>query len=222
MSAGLGALLGRQAERLGLALEPAVAARMEEHFALVRRWERAVDLTSAREPARAIPFYLEAVQVAQELTSAEPGRLVDLGSGGGYPGLLLAILRPRWETILVERAARKAAFLEEASRRLGLERVRVLNLNLRRAADLPEAAAFNRLTAKAVGRFALALDLLEERGLPGARAILLTGAGGAERAAAEAERRRGRLVQLARLRLAGRERSYAVILGRCGPEHPGC
>src|SRR3972149_1218708 len=128
MNGSLGILLSRQAERLGLALDPAIAARMEEHFALVRRWERAVDLTSARDPARAIPFYLEAIQVAGELEPSEAGRLVDVGSGGGYPGLLLAILRPRWETLLVERASRKAVFLEEASRRLGLGRVRGLDL----------------------------------------------------------------------------------------------
>jgi 16S rRNA (guanine527-N7)-methyltransferase len=222
LSGGLGALLSREAQRLGLALEPAAAARMAEHFSLVKRWERAVDLTSARDPARALPFYLEAIQVAQELASPEAGRLVDVGSGGGYPGLVLAILQPRWETILVERASRKAAFLEEASRRLGLERVRVLNLNLRRGADLPEAAAFDRLTAKAVGRFTLALDLLEERGLPGARGILLTGAGGSEQISAGVEARRGRLRLVEKRRLAGRERSYAVIVAveRGGQERP--
>jgi 16S rRNA (guanine527-N7)-methyltransferase len=214
VSGGLGPLLGRQAGKLGLKLDPELAARMEEHYALVRQWERAVDLTSVRDPERAVPFYLEALQLAGELEPPEEGKLVDLGSGGGYPGLVLALLRPQWETILVERAARKAVFLEEASRRLGLGRVRVLSLNLRRAADLPAEAAFDRLTAKAVGRFALVLDLLEERGRPGARAIVLTGSEGAERIAAEAAGRPGRVRLVEKRRLGGRERSYAVIVER--------
>jgi 16S rRNA (guanine527-N7)-methyltransferase len=187
---------------------------MEDHFAMIRRWEKAVGLTSARDPARALPFYLEALEVAQELPDEQTGRLVDVGSGAGYPGLLLAILRPGWEVILVERASRKAVFLEEAGRRLGLGRTQVLCVNLRRAVDLPAAAEFDRLTAKAVGRFDLALDLLAARGRQGARAILLTGEEGAGWIGAEVERRRGILRLAQTRRLAGRERSYAVIVGR--------
>ncbi len=209
-----GAIL-KETRCLGFALDPAVASRMQQHFELLQRWSRAVDLTSIREPARAVPFYVEPVLVLDLFGSAQGATLLDLGSGGGFPGLILAMLRPCWRVLLVERGARKAAFLAEAARQLGLPKVEVLELNLGSAADLPGGIDPDRLTLKAVGGgFHLALDLLELRGAGSARAVIFTGTRGALDLARMVERRSHRLKLDERRKLPGRRSSYAVVVQR--------
>lgn len=91
---------------------------MEEHYRLLVRWNRVVNLTSIEDPAEVIErHYCESIFLAAHLPSG-PLRLADLGSGGGFPGLPIAVLRPDCIVTLVEVHRRKAVFLREASRRL--------------------------------------------------------------------------------------------------------
>ena len=76
------------------------------------------------------------------------GRIADLGSGAGSPGLVLAIARPEAEVVLVESVGKKCAWLERTSRALGLENVRVA---CARAEELDEAP-FDVVTARALAR----------------------------------------------------------------------
>lgn len=210
----IGAAIQGRVRRLGATLDPGALAKMEQHFDLVMRWNRAVDLTAVRHAEAAADFYAEAVEISDLMPEARPGALVDLGSGGGFPGLVLAILRPAWKVLLVERGARKSVFLQEAARTLGLPHVGVLERNLRRPDDLPAGWTPDLLTMKAVGRFTLALDLLEGRGSPAAGAVLLAGEAGAAEVEAEISRRDGRLRLAERRRLAGRSQAYALVVRR--------
>lgn len=214
MSGGVAPIVRERAARLGIEVEAGALDRFEEHFRLLRRWNRAVGLTADLSAPEAAGFYAEAIQLLDQFDPRGNGPLLDLGSGGGFPGMALAILRPGWEVILVERASRKAALLAEAARRLGLPRVRVLERNVRRPDDLPPGIAPRRLTAKAVGEFRRVLDLLELCCAPGARGIVLTGARGAAEVERQVALREGRLRLVERRPLAGRERSYAVIAER--------
>ena len=98
---------------------------------------------------------------------AAPHRLADVGSGGGVPGIPLAIARPDAQVLLIESTKKKAAFLRAAAEQLGLQNVRVTE---RRAEDVgrvgsPERDAFDVVIARAVGT----LDWLAEWCLPLAR-----------------------------------------------------
>jgi 16S rRNA (guanine527-N7)-methyltransferase len=88
----------------------------------------------------------------------EAGRIVDLGSGAGLPGLVLAIARPEAEVVLVESVGKKCAWLERTVERLGLENVRVA---CARAEEL-DAAPFDVVTARALA----ALPVLCEYAAP--------------------------------------------------------
>jgi len=92
----------------------------------------------------ALPFFLlpELVDLPDELRAA------DLGSGAGFPGLVLARLRPGWQWILIERRQKKAAFLERTAAALGLPNVSVVAANAREA-QIPRR---DLITARAVGR----------------------------------------------------------------------
>jgi 16S rRNA (guanine527-N7)-methyltransferase len=84
---------------------------------LVAEWNRRVNLTGAATPqARAELLVLRVAPLAPHLG---PGRLLDVGSGNGSPGLVLGLLRPDLRTTLLEPRVRRWAFLREATRRAG-------------------------------------------------------------------------------------------------------
>src|SRR3954468_24267923 len=101
---------------------------LAERYALpagaVERLERLLDLvaaepsaiTSVREPARGVDIHVADSLVALEVGEIRSaGRIADLGAGGGFPGLPLAIARPEAKVVLVESVGRKCAFLGAAA-----------------------------------------------------------------------------------------------------------
>ncbi len=103
-------------------LTPEQAAALAAHHRLLIKWNRVINLSSEDSIER---NYGESLFLAEHLP---PGhlRIVDIGSGGGFPGIPVAVSRPDCEVTLVESHQRKAVFLKEASR--GMANVRVLPL----------------------------------------------------------------------------------------------
>ena len=92
--------------------------RLEEHYSLLAHWNQKLNLTRIRDLEEAVRFnYCESLFLGQVLPPG-PLRIVDVGSGAGFPGIPLAILRPECSIDLVESHHRKAVFLREASRQL--------------------------------------------------------------------------------------------------------
>lgn len=106
---------------LGLGELPAAARDgMLAHLRLLLAWTTAINLTAVREPGAAVAAHLlDSLAAVPLLRSAGVRRLVDLGSGGGYPGLPLALALPAEQALLVDSIAKKAAFLEVAARAAG-------------------------------------------------------------------------------------------------------
>lgn len=107
-------------------------SRLEEHYQLLTRWNQKINLTSIRSLKESVGrHYCECLYfaglLAAEVDKSGPGRsisVVDAGSGGGFPGIPVAVYRPEWMITLVESDARKAVFLREATR--GIPNVRVV------------------------------------------------------------------------------------------------
>jgi len=100
-----------------LSLEPATAERLESYLDTLAEWSRRVNLTGARTPDERVSRLVEAVWPLVEIVPA--GRLIDVGSGNGSPGLVLALARDDLDVTLIEPRARRWAFLREALRRAG-------------------------------------------------------------------------------------------------------
>ena len=91
---------------------------LEQHYQLLLRWNQKINLTRITSLADAVRYhYCESLYLAQSLPQ-KALRIVDIGSGAGFPGLPVAIYRPDCEVHLVESHQRKAVFLEEATRNL--------------------------------------------------------------------------------------------------------
>jgi 16S rRNA (guanine527-N7)-methyltransferase len=97
---------------------------LEQHYQLLLRWNPKLNLTRITSLLDAVRYhYCESLYLARSLPSG-PLRIVDIGSGAGFPGIPVAIYRPDCEVHLVESHQRKAVFLGEATR--NLPNIRVL------------------------------------------------------------------------------------------------
>ena len=93
-------------------------AALEAHLVLLERWNRTINLTSVKLQSEAVQKHIgESLFLAEHLP-ARPLRVCDLGSGGGFPGVPVAIARPDCHVVLIESDIRKGVFLREATRKL--------------------------------------------------------------------------------------------------------
>ena len=111
----------------GVALPQEARGRLDAYLALLAKWNRTYNLTAIREPEQMITHHvLDALAVLPRLPAGERLRVLDVGSGGGVPGLPLAIARPQWTIVLVDSNHKKGAFLQQAAIELGLANVEVI------------------------------------------------------------------------------------------------
>ena len=114
------ALLIERAARAGLTLPDSLRASVLDYFDLLLRWNATINLTSLSDPDEAMDRLLIEPLAAAALLPAN-SRLMDLGSGGGSPAIPLALALRSPALVMVESKGRKAAFLREASRAVGLD-----------------------------------------------------------------------------------------------------
>lgn len=102
-------------------LDEGVSSRLYAHYTELRRWSRRLSLVGPGTAETALErHYGESLAGLSRLPSDRPGVLLDLGSGAGFPGWVLAAARPGWTVFLVEKRERKWAFLEATARRARL------------------------------------------------------------------------------------------------------
>lgn len=136
-------------EALGQTLPDHRCDRLLAYRDELARWGRVHNLTSVLDPARMVPVHLLDSLALAPLLRGE--RIADIGSGGGLPGLPLAIADPDLAMTLVEPRTKRALFLEHIVRTLGLGNVIVERA---RVEDMPPAAAFDTLATRAFGSLA--------------------------------------------------------------------
>ncbi len=123
------ALLADGVAALGLAtpIGPDMQAKLLAYLVLLDKWNRTHNLTAIREPERMITHHLlDSLAVLPHLPSRSGLRVIDIGSGGGLPGIPLAIVRPDWRLALLDSNFKKAAFLRQAVIELPLPNVEVV------------------------------------------------------------------------------------------------
>ena len=156
-----GHALGRGLAELGLVLDPPARAAIDGHARLLLAWTAAINLTAIREPtAVATGHVVDSLTAVRWLRASDAVRVLDVGSGGGYPGLPIAAALPAAAVTLLEPIAKKATFLRTVVEATGLA-VRVAVVTARAedlAADPDRRATWSTVTARAVGPTA---DLVE-------------------------------------------------------------
>ena len=106
---------------LGLDLPAAAQSKLLAFRDLLLKWNKTYKLTALRDPQQALSHHL--LDSLAILPHVGPGPLLDVGSGGGLPGIPIAIARPDARVVLVDSASKKAAFLAQAAIELPLANV---------------------------------------------------------------------------------------------------
>lgn len=108
---------------LGIALPAAASDKLLAYAALLYKWNRTYNLTGLRDPDQAVSHHLlDSLAVLPYLPA---GSLLDVGSGGGMPGIPLAIVRPDLPVTLLDSNSKKSAFLQQAAIELALSNISV-------------------------------------------------------------------------------------------------
>jgi len=124
---------------------------IQQYIAIVLKWNEKISLTAIREPIEILYRHFCESMYAAAAVPLERGRLADVGSGGGFPGLPLKIIRPDLQVFLVESNVKKATFLAETIRELGLEGARVIVSRYEELSE--EVAPLDVVCSRAVGEF---------------------------------------------------------------------
>jgi 16S rRNA (guanine527-N7)-methyltransferase len=147
---------------LAVELDPAQRSAIEAHVRLLLAWTQAINLTAIHDPvAVAREHVLDSLSALPQLRARPSERVLDLGSGGGFPGIPLAVALPDSRSLLVESVGKKARFLEAAVGLTGLtDRVRVAAVRAESlAADGGHRARWSVVVARAVASLAELVEM---------------------------------------------------------------
>jgi 16S rRNA (guanine527-N7)-methyltransferase len=111
---------------LELDADTGVGAKLAQYVALLDKWNRKHNLTAIRDPEQMVTHHLlDSLAVLAHLPRQERLRVLDIGSGGGLPGIPLAIAKQGWRVVLLDSNHKKAVFLRQAAIELDLANVEV-------------------------------------------------------------------------------------------------
>lgn len=200
----LEARLCQGAAQLGIALTVAQAGLLLQLQQELLHWNRRVNLTAIRDPEESLEKHLlDSITPARWLPQG--ARILDMGSGAGFPGLPLLIVRPDLRLTSVDSVGKKMQFQRHAVRTLGLHGVELVTARLESLVDAPtHVAGYDVIVSRAFGSLPLLADYALPLLRPDGFVLALKGRDGAQelREAAEGLTQRGLEGEVvARLRL---------------------
>lgn len=138
-------------EQLGLPATVAAAAKLLDYLAQMQRWNRTYNLTAIRDPQQMLVQHLfDSLAVVAPFSDAlgapgTPAKIYDVGSGGGLPGVVLAIMRSEWSVTCIDAVEKKTAFVRQMSGALALPNLQACHARI----ESLEPADCNIVTSRA-------------------------------------------------------------------------
>lgn len=172
-------------EGLGIHPTPALMERLWLFTSLLLKWNRIYNLTGARDEATLVREHLIDSLATVPLLSARIGSdvargslLVDVGSGAGFPGIVIAAVHPDWRIALIEPIGKKAAFLRQAIATLGLGQAHPFAERLQASESAltalnPTPGTTRHFTCRAVAPLPDLVELIRPLARPGSRLFAL-------------------------------------------------
>src|SRR6266849_7281086 len=147
--------------------------QIQQYIKILLMWNEKVNLTAIRDPLEILYRHICESMYAAGVIPLKSGRLADVGSGGGFPGLPLKIIRPDLHVFLVESNIKKATFLAETIRELELEGASVIVSRYEELSE--EVAPLDVVCSRAVGEFRAFLAWAGSPQIAATRAVLWIG-----------------------------------------------
>lgn len=169
-AAALGRCLDAGLASMGVDLDGPTRDRLVRYLRLLERWNRAYNLTAVRDPLEMVPRHL--LDSLAALPHLRGRRCLDVGSGAGLPGLVLAAANPAIAWVLLDSSAKKCRFLIHARVELELDNVRVERI---RVEDFHPGTRFSTIISRALSNLAEFVSGAEHLLAPGGRMIAMKG-----------------------------------------------
>lgn len=206
-------------EKTGVVLQDGQMQRLAMFHALLLEWNARMDLTNVPEEDMALLHYADSLApLAVPGLFPFGGRMIDVGTGAGFPGMAIAIVRGDMRVCLMDALQKRCDFLKTVRERLNLKNVEILHARAEDAAHGRGRGAFDVATARAVAP----LNVLAEYLLPfvkaGGKALCWKGPqvkNEVEAAARAARMLGGEMGELIQMPLEGREHYVQVIQQKC-------
>ena len=148
--------------------------QIQRYISILLIWNEKINLTAIRDPLEILNRHFCECMYAASTVPVGHGRLADVGSGAGFPGLPLKMIRPELQVILIESNIKKATFLAEAIRELGLRDARVIVSRYEELGE--EIAPLDFVCSRALGEFAPFLEWAHSEKVAAKQVVLWTGA----------------------------------------------
>ncbi len=146
---------------LNIPLNNEAAEKMTHHMDLIRSWGTRINLTAVTEPREmAILHFLDSLTVFKVIPLGSALRILDIGSGAGFPGLVLQTADETLQVTLLDRDPKKTVFLKHAARALNLTRIGFINQRLDNLLDNPSDWSFDCIVSRGFSSNVAVLDRL--------------------------------------------------------------
>ena len=147
-------LLCEGAKTMNISLTDEQVRQLLDYHALIKKWNKVYNLSAIRDPLESIKkHFLDSFSILEFI---KPGLLLDVGSGAGLPGIIIAIMKPKTNVFVIDSVGKKCRFMQTVKTELGLENLTVIN-NRVESFNYPEL--FSQITSRA---FASAIDTLNK------------------------------------------------------------
>ena len=156
--------------------------QIRSYIALLLKWNKRISLTSVEEPAEIVRYHFAESFLAVKAYRSLDGRLADVGSGAGFPGIALKMYVPQLDVSLIESNSKKCVFLAEVIRSLELPKISVIHSRYQDM--ISPKSSFNLMSARALGEISAFLGWAAGAILSGGRVLLWLGTQGVDEASA--------------------------------------
>ena len=147
-------LLCKGAKTMDVSLTDEQVRQLLDYHALINKWNKVYNLSAIRDPLESIKkHFLDSFSILEFI---KPGLLLDVGSGAGLPGIIIAIMKPKTNVFVIDSVGKKCRFMQTVKTELGLENLTVIN-NRVESFNYPEL--FSQITSRA---FASAIDTVNK------------------------------------------------------------
>ncbi|OHC83025.1 MAG: 16S rRNA (guanine(527)-N(7))-methyltransferase RsmG, partial [Sideroxydans sp. RIFOXYB12_FULL_59_6] len=137
-------ILSAGARQLGIELSADTESMLLQYMALMQKWNKVYNLTAISSGPEMVTYHLlDSLAVLPHLWA---GKWLDVGCGGGLPGIVLAIMRPDWDFTLLDSNSKKTGFVQQVVIQLGLKNVRV---HTGRVEDWQQETRFDGIISRA-------------------------------------------------------------------------
>ena len=156
-------LLCEGAELMNISLSDKQIQQLLRYLSLILKWNRIYNLSAIRDPIESVKKHL--LDSLSIIHFVQPGLLLDVGSGAGLPGIVIAIMKPETEVFVLDSVGKKCRFMQVVKSELALENLIVVNS---RVESFKPEKSFSQIASRAFSEASITIQLtkhlLEENG----------------------------------------------------------